>query len=329
MYIWQNNLVALWRTFCRCANKGHGAIGGVVSFFFMRVKCGVLGLWSMYWWCWCSSVGAHDFVKSIGKGRELGWHCIGNTHYGDGGGKPPQPLVICGPSRVGKGTLIGKLMQEFPLFGGFSMSPRHVNQGKRSEMVQEVHGNLYKFSLVAIKDVANKGKEICEDLLVWGFFPTIFFGHHPSCVKHSKCDYNKSKKFQKSCEICCLCSIQRHLLISLNFVMRELHTWHQYARPTNCEGKKGWKHITFLSSPYTMDRRAWKTFVREVSNKKNLHLHFSLIFSFVELYIKLIFIWNFIFSLKCLTIIKMLTKFGTGWKFGARGAWKPNCIHMF
>jgi hypothetical protein len=126
--------------------QGPGCNWGCYSIF-LRVKCGVLELWSMYWWCWCSSVGAHHFIESTGQGQELGWHCIGNTHYGDEGGNcwatTTTTVVICGPLGVGKGTLIGKLMQEFPLLGGFSVSPRHVNQGERSEMVQEVHGNLY------------------------------------------------------------------------------------------------------------------------------------------------------------------------------------------
>lgn len=45
--------------------------------------------------------------------------------------EPPQPLVICGPSGVGKGTLIEKLMQEFPLLGEFLMN--HTTRKPRAE----------------------------------------------------------------------------------------------------------------------------------------------------------------------------------------------------
>jgi hypothetical protein len=33
-----------------------------------------------------------------------------------------QPVVVCGPSGVGKGTLIGRLMVEHPALFGFSVS---------------------------------------------------------------------------------------------------------------------------------------------------------------------------------------------------------------
>jgi hypothetical protein len=92
--------------------------------------------------CWCTSFYREHWPRA---GVRMALHRYVTPTMGmeEAIVEPPQPLVICGPSRVGKGTLIGKLMQEFPLFGGFSMSPRHVNQGERSEMVQEVHGNLY------------------------------------------------------------------------------------------------------------------------------------------------------------------------------------------
>lgn len=93
----------------------------------------------------------------------------------------PQPVVICGPSGVGKGTLIGKLMKEFPETFGFSVShttrkPRakevdgvHYHFATRSVMAQdieegkflesaEVHGNLYGTSWAAVKDVSDAGK---------------------------------------------------------------------------------------------------------------------------------------------------------------------------
>jgi guanylate kinase len=47
------------------------------------------------------------------------------------------PLVICGPSGVGKGTLINMLFQEFPEHFGFSVShttraPRPGARGQQS-----------------------------------------------------------------------------------------------------------------------------------------------------------------------------------------------------
>lgn len=94
---------------------------------------------------------------------------------------PPLPVVICGPSGVGKGTLIAKLMAEFPARLGFSVShttrlPRpgevdgiHYNFTTRPEMeagveanqfleYADVHGNLYGSSEDAVRKVMESGK---------------------------------------------------------------------------------------------------------------------------------------------------------------------------
>jgi hypothetical protein len=96
-------------------------------------------------------------------------------------GKAPRPVVICGPSGVGKGTLIGKLMKDFPDSFGFSVShttrrPRekeqdgvHYHFTKRPTMEKEiserkflesadVHGNLYGTSWAAVDAVTSSGK---------------------------------------------------------------------------------------------------------------------------------------------------------------------------
>ncbi|XP_024387548.1 uncharacterized protein [Physcomitrium patens] len=105
--------------------------------------------------------------------------------------EPPQPLVICGPSGVGKGTLIGKLMEDFPEKFGFSVShttrnPRireidgvHYHFASRGVMAQEikegmflesaeVHGNLYGTSWAAVEAVADAGKTCILDIDVQG-----------------------------------------------------------------------------------------------------------------------------------------------------------------
>ncbi|XP_057821889.1 guanylate kinase 1 isoform X2 [Cryptomeria japonica] len=106
-------------------------------------------------------------------------------------GDTPQPVVISGPSGVGKGTLINKLMKEFPATFGFSVShttraPRekemagvhyHFTQHKVMEMeVQEgkflesanVHGNMYGTSIAAVEAVADAGKRCILDIDVQG-----------------------------------------------------------------------------------------------------------------------------------------------------------------
>lgn len=96
-------------------------------------------------------------------------------------GDGPKPIVISGPSGVGKGTLISKLMAEFPSTFGFSVShttrsPRekevngvHYHFTERSLMEKDiregkflesasVHGNLYGTSIEAVEAVADVGK---------------------------------------------------------------------------------------------------------------------------------------------------------------------------
>lgn len=96
-------------------------------------------------------------------------------------GNAEKPVVISGPSGVGKGTLIAMLMEEFPSVFGFSVShttraPRgiekdgvHYHFTDRSAMEREirdgkflefasVHDNLYGTSVEAVEVVADEGK---------------------------------------------------------------------------------------------------------------------------------------------------------------------------
>ncbi|KAF5802217.1 putative guanylate kinase [Helianthus annuus] len=106
-------------------------------------------------------------------------------------GNAKRPLVISGPSGVGKGTLINMLMKEFPSMFGFSVShttraPRekeqngvHYHFSKRNVMEEDirngkflehaaVHGNLYGTSIEAVDVVADAGKTCILDIDVQG-----------------------------------------------------------------------------------------------------------------------------------------------------------------
>ncbi|XP_052174480.1 guanylate kinase 2-like isoform X2 [Diospyros lotus] len=106
-------------------------------------------------------------------------------------GDVEKPIVISGPSGVGKGTLISKLMKEFPEMFGFSVShttraPRNkeedgvhyhftdlsvmekdIKDGKFLEFAS-VHGNLYGTSVEAVEAVADAGKICILDIDVQG-----------------------------------------------------------------------------------------------------------------------------------------------------------------
>lgn len=106
-------------------------------------------------------------------------------------GEAEIPIVISGPSGVGKGTLISKLVEEFPSMFGFSVShttraPRNKEQNgvhyhftERSVMEKDikdgkflefasVHGNLYGTSIEAVEAVTDKGKRCILDIDVQG-----------------------------------------------------------------------------------------------------------------------------------------------------------------
>lgn len=102
-----------------------------------------------------------------------------------------RPLIICGPSGVGKGTLLGLMLQEFGSHFGFSVS--HTTRGPRpgeeagvhyhftthEEMRAgvaagrflehaTVHGNMYGTSFEAVRAVQRAGKVCVLDIDVQG-----------------------------------------------------------------------------------------------------------------------------------------------------------------
>ncbi|KAL8036916.1 hypothetical protein ABFX02_11G007500 [Erythranthe guttata] len=106
-------------------------------------------------------------------------------------GEAEKPIVISGPSGVGKGTLINKLMEDFPSMFGFSVShttraprnnelngvhyhftercvmERDIKEGKFLEFAA-VHGNLYGTSIEAVEAVTDRGKRCILDIDVQG-----------------------------------------------------------------------------------------------------------------------------------------------------------------
>jgi len=102
-----------------------------------------------------------------------------------------KPLVVCGPSGVGKGTLIGMLFKEFPNLFSFSVSyttrkPREgekhgreyyfVTEAEFKKMVTAnkfienciVHGNMYGTAKAELERIAKEGKICVLDIDVQG-----------------------------------------------------------------------------------------------------------------------------------------------------------------
>ena len=102
-----------------------------------------------------------------------------------------RPVVICGPSGVGKGTLLNRLMGEKPDEFGFSVShttraPRtgevdgvhyhFCDKQKMEEMIANgdfieyarVHSNIFGTSIAAVRAVSEVGKTCLLDIDVQG-----------------------------------------------------------------------------------------------------------------------------------------------------------------
>lgn len=104
-----------------------------------------------------------------------------------------DPLIVCGPSGVGKGTIIAKFMEELGGRNNFEFTVSHTTRSPRvgeidgvhyhfvpldtmkaairnNEFLEhaEVHGNYYGTSWSSLKDVQIKGKKCLLDIDVQG-----------------------------------------------------------------------------------------------------------------------------------------------------------------
>eukprot|EP00286_Rhodomonas_abbreviata_P017444 CAMPEP_0181342936 /NCGR_PEP_ID=MMETSP1101-20121128/31290_1 /TAXON_ID=46948 /ORGANISM="Rhodomonas abbreviata, Strain Caron Lab Isolate" /LENGTH=241 /DNA_ID=CAMNT_0023454475 /DNA_START=32 /DNA_END=753 /DNA_ORIENTATION=+ len=135
-----------------------------------------------------------DFVTSAIAHKPDDLVKFGTFFFNDlrkNGKKGPRPVVIAGPSGVGKGTLINKLIEKFPDVFGFSVShatraPRegeengvHYNFVSKSEFEEavekgdfvefaKVHANYYGTSFLAVEKIRAMGKVCILDIDIQG-----------------------------------------------------------------------------------------------------------------------------------------------------------------
>jgi guanylate kinase len=106
---------------------------------------------------------------------------------GEGREAKPSAFLVCGPSGVGKGTLIARLLEEFPKSFGFSCShttrkPRpgekdgvHYHYVEREDMLKEIEegrfleyahvsSNIYGTSFDSVKKVIGEGQSCVLDI---------------------------------------------------------------------------------------------------------------------------------------------------------------------
>ncbi|XP_060519231.1 uncharacterized protein LOC132697687 isoform X2 [Cylas formicarius] len=81
-----------------------------------------------------------------------------------------RPLIICGPSGVGKSTLVKKLMEDFPDKFGFTVS--HTT---RSPRVGEIHGKHYYFTdEETMKKAVDNGEFLEHAVFSGNYYGTSF-----------------------------------------------------------------------------------------------------------------------------------------------------------
>lgn len=97
----------------------------------------------------------------------------------------PLPVVFCGPSGVGKSTLVKQLMSEFPSLFGFSIS--HTTRSPREG---EMNGREYHFVSKEVMEEAIKNNEFIES--------AVYSGNTYGTSKKSVEDV------QANCKICIL-----------------------------------------------------------------------------------------------------------------------------
>jgi guanylate kinase len=118
---------------------------------------------------------------------------LSSKHAHDDGNTILDPLIVCGPSGVGKGTIIAKYMEEMGGNDRFEFTVSHTTRAPREgeehgihyhfcpleSMTQniedgafleyaEVHGNFYGTSWSSLRDVQNGGKRCLLDIDVQG-----------------------------------------------------------------------------------------------------------------------------------------------------------------
>ena len=82
----------------------------------------------------------------------------------------PSPCVVAGPSGVGKGTIIERLLAKYPQYFGFSVS--HTTRGPRPG---EVDGQHYNFVTVeAFEEAVGKGEFIEHAKVHTNYYGTSF-----------------------------------------------------------------------------------------------------------------------------------------------------------
>lgn len=136
--------------------------GAVMRTRFLQVHTAALYL--------CSRSNSPFFVSSFSSGT------TDNNMY--------KPVVVCGPSGVGKGTLIDLLMKKFPNQFGFSVS--HTTRPPRPGEQDGVH---YHFTTIPQMQQEIADKKFIEHAEVHGkFYGTRYEGLRPIvrlCLSHA------------------------------------------------------------------------------------------------------------------------------------------------
>jgi hypothetical protein len=154
------------------------------------------------------------------------------------GGSGPCPIVIAGPSGVGKGTLINKLLAKFPSVFGFSVS--HTTRPPRSGEVDGVHYNFV--SKEEFEDAVERG-----DFVEYAKVHTNYYGTSFQAIEKVRINLFRFDLLY-DCLFYFLDSCSR----------KDLHFRYRYPRSTKCKEVKVRLQICFhLSTKYKRIRTSF------------------------------------------------------------------------
>lgn len=166
----------------------------------------------------------------------------------------PRPLVICGPSGTGKGTLLNKLLHEYPNSFGFSIS--HTTRKPRPK---EIDGKHYHFTTKEMMDADVKAGKFIET--------ATFSGNMYGTSKTSVEDVRKNGK---------ICILEIEIEGAKQVKKTNLNAHFVFIKPPSVDELKNRLERRNTESKESLDMRL-NTAIKEIEYGKLFHIFYDIV----------------------------------------------------